>query len=66
MFGDFNKYAKCDSQLYSPTFGMAIVKKNESFDEFYARFSATIAPMGYSETHKISTLKRLITHKLRM
>ena len=66
MFGDFDKYAKCDAQLHSPSFGMATVKKNKSFDEFYARFLATIAPIGYSETHKISTLKRLITHKLRL
>ena len=65
-FGDFDKYAKCDALLHSPSFGMAITKKNESFDEFYARFSATVAPLGYSESHKISTLKRLITLKLRL
>ena len=66
MFNDFNKYAKCDSQLYNLTFEIAIVKKNKSFDEFYTRFSTTIAPIGYSETYKISTLKRLITYKLRI
>ena len=66
IFDDFDKYAKCDAQIYSLSFGMATVKKNELFDEFYARFSAIIAPMGYSETHKISTLKRLIIHKFRL
>ena len=65
-FGDFDKYAKCDALLHSPSFGMAITKKNELFDEFYARFSATVAPLGYTESHKISTLKRLVTPKLRL
>ena len=65
-FGDFDKFAKCDAQLYSPSFRIALIKKNESFDKFYTRFSATVAPLGYSESYKISTLKRLITPKLRL
>lgn len=62
MFGDYDKLAKNDALLHDPAFAM---KKKEAFDEFYARFSATIAPLGYSESHKIAALRRLITLKLR-
>ena len=65
MFGEYDQVSKCDAELHSPDFAMG-VKKDESFDEFYARFSATIAPLGCSETSKISTLQRLITRKLRL
>lgn len=65
MFGDFDKFTKCDAELHDPAFAMG-VKRKETFDEFYARFSATIAPLSYNETYKISTLKRLITPKLRL
>ena len=66
IFGDFNKFTKCDAELHDPAFAMGMTKRNETFDEFYARFSAIIAPLGYNEIYKISTLKRLITPKLRL
>ena len=62
MFGDLDKVARCDAQLHTPSFAM---KTNETFDEFYTRFSSTIAPLRYSDIHKISSLKRLIAPKLR-
>ncbi|CAD6589853.1 MAG: hypothetical protein ASARMPRED_004288 [Alectoria sarmentosa] len=65
MFGEFDQLAKCDAKLHSPAMAMKYTK-DETFDEFYARFSATIAPLGYTESHKTSTLKRLITLKLRL
>ena len=68
MFGEYDKLTKCDVELHDPAFamGMGFKRKNEIFDEFYARFSATVALLGYSETHKISALKRLITPRLRL
>ena len=67
MFGEYDQVSKCDTMLHRPDFGMGLgSKKNETFDEFYARFSATIAPLGLSETSKISNLQRLITRKLRL
>ena len=68
MFGDYDKLAKCSAMLHDPAFGMGVSKENrkETFDHFYARFSATIAPMGYSESNKIAALKRLITTKLQL
>ena len=68
MFGDYDKLGKYNAMLHDPLFDMGVSKKNgnETFDEFYARFSAIIAPLRYSETHKSSVLRRLITYKLRM
>ncbi|KAF6217514.1 hypothetical protein HO133_006852 [Letharia lupina] len=57
MFGDYDKLAKNDALLHDPAFTM---KKKEAFNEFYARFSATIAPLDYSESHKIAALRRPI------
>ncbi|KAF6220166.1 hypothetical protein HO133_003297 [Letharia lupina] len=62
MFNNYDKLAKNDALLHNPAFAM---KKKEAFDKFYARFSATIAPLNYSESHKIAALRRLITLKLR-
>ena len=68
MFGDYDKLEKCDAMLYDSLFGIGVSKKNgnETFDEFYARFSAIIASLRYSEIHKSFVLRRLITYKLRM
>ena len=66
MFGEYDKVATCSAMLHDPTFGMGVKKKKETFDEFYARFSATVAPLGYSDSHRISALKRLITTKLQL
>ncbi|KAF6228033.1 hypothetical protein HO133_007761 [Letharia lupina] len=62
MFSDYDKLIKNNALLYNPAFA---IKKKEAFDEFYARFSATITPLGYSESYKIAILRRLITLKLR-
>ncbi|KAM0800592.1 hypothetical protein BDR22DRAFT_851104 [Usnea florida] len=66
MFGEYDQLAACNAMLHDPTFGMGVKKKKETFDEFYARFSATIAPMGFSESHRVATLRRLITLKLQL
>ena len=64
MFGDYDKLAKCNAMLHNPAFGIGVKKKKELFDDFYIRFSATIAPIGFSDSHKIAILRRLITIKL--
>ena len=61
-FNDFNKFTLCDTELHDPAFAM---KNNETFNLFYARFSATVAPLGYTESLKIRALQRLLTPKLR-
>ena len=66
MFGEYDQLAACNAMLHDPTFGMGVKKKKETFDEFYTRFSATIAPMGFSESHRVTTLRRLITLKLQL
>ena len=64
-FGDFDKFTLCDAELHNPAFAMGKTKKNETFNGFYARFSATIAPLDYGESSKIRALQRLLTPKLR-
>ena len=61
IFDNYDKLAKNDVLLHNPAFA---IKKKEAFNEFYARFSAIITPLGYSKSHKIATLRRLITLKL--
>ena len=56
IFNNFDKIIKYDTQLYSP----AIITREIFFNEFYIRFSITIALLNYNETYKISILKRLL------
>ena len=66
IFGDYDKLAKCNAILYDPVFGMGVKKKKELFNEFYIRFSATITPIGFSNSYKIAILRRLIIIKLQL
>ena len=63
IFGKYDQLAKYSAMLYDPAFA---IKKKETFDHFYTRFSATIAPLSYSESNRIAALKRLITIKLQL
>ncbi|KAF6238241.1 hypothetical protein HO173_003521 [Letharia columbiana] len=65
MFGTYDKIAKSNAEIFDPKFGMGVTDKKESFEDFYARFSAAIAPLGFTDVHKISNLKRLISTRLR-
>ena len=42
IYDEFDFYGKADVRLYSPDFDM---QKNEIFDEFLTRYTATIAPL---------------------
>ena len=53
--------AEADATLHDPDFCM---KFHETFDLFLAKFTATIAPLGLTDTQKISALKRTITYEL--
>ena len=68
MFGEYDQLATCNAMLHDPAFGMGVSKENrkEIVDHFYARFSATITPLSYSESNRIAALKRLITTKLQL
>ncbi|CAF9937718.1 hypothetical protein IMSHALPRED_000520, partial [Imshaugia aleurites] len=62
MYGEFDPYGTADATLHDPDFGM----KDETFDTYLARFTATIAPLQLSEREKISQLTRTITRRLRL
>ena len=65
MFGEFDKVAKSDALLHNPKFGMAISNSKETFDEFLARFTSAIAPLDFTDRHKISNLRRTLSERLR-
>ena len=65
MFGTYDKVAKSDNELHDPNFAMGVKDKKETFETFYARFMATIAPLNYGESLRISTLKRLLNQRLK-
>ena len=65
MFDDFDKLIKCDVKLHNLAMIIKFIK-NETFDEFYTRFSIIITSLNYIESHKIVILKRLITLKLHL
>ena len=52
--------AEADAELHDPKFCI----KNETFDTFLAKFTATVAPLALTNTQKISALKRTITYEL--
>ena len=66
IFSNYNKLAKYSAILYNPVFSIEVSKANwnKIFNYFYTRFSATITPIGYSESNKIAILRRLIIIKL--
>lgn len=65
MFAEYDQTTKAEAKLHDKKFPMGTVKKDESFDEFLARFPATIAPLDFTERHKISELERWATSQLR-
>ena len=64
MFGEFDKVAKSDALLHDPKFGMAVANPKETFDEFLARFTSAIAPLDFTDRHKISNLRRTLSERL--
>ncbi|MCJ1347622.1 hypothetical protein MMC31_005850 [Peltigera leucophlebia] len=65
MFGEFDKFAKSDALLHDPKFGMAGTNPKEIFNEFLARFTSAIAPLDFTNRHKISNLRRTLSERLR-
>ena len=65
MFGEFDKVAKSDALLHDPKFGMAVANPKETFDLFLARFTSAIAPLDFTDRHKISNLRRTLSERLR-
>lgn len=64
MFGEFNKVAKSDALLHDLKFGIAVANSKETFDEFFARFTLAIAPLDFTDCHKISNLQRTLSEHL--
>lgn len=65
MFGEFDKTGKANALLHDPNFNMGVIDKNETFEIFYSRFAAAIAPLNYSEEHRIFHLERTISPRLK-
>ncbi|CAF9942877.1 hypothetical protein IMSHALPRED_005269 [Imshaugia aleurites] len=65
IFEIYDKIVKSNTELHDLNFDMGLKKKKKTFEIFYARFSATIASLNYSDILKISNLKRLINTRLR-
>ncbi len=65
MFGEFDKVAKSDALLHDPKFGMAVANPKETFYTFLARFTSAIAPLDFTDRHKISNFRRTLSERLR-
>ena len=64
MFAECDKVAKSVALLHDPKFGMAVANPKETFDEFLARFTSAIAPLDFTDRHKISNLRRTLSEPL--
>ena len=65
MFETYDKVVKSDTLLYNLNFDIKILKKKETFEIFYIRFSAVITPLNLFDIYKIFNLKRTIFTRLR-
>lgn len=65
MFGKFDKVAKADALLHDPKFSMAVLNLNETLNEFLARFTSAVAPLVFTDRHKISNLRRTLSERQR-
>ena len=65
IFGTYNKIIKSDAKLHDLSFIIKDKDKKKTFEIFYARFSAAITSLNYSDILKIFNLKRLISTRLR-
>ena len=61
IYSEFDAYETADARLHDPDFHITI----ETFEEFLAKYTATIAPLQLRESQQISNLTRTITYKLR-
>ena len=65
MFETYDKISESNAQLNDSKFEMGMIDKKKSFETFYARFSAIITPLKFSDVIKISNLTRLISNRLK-
>ena len=65
MFGVFDKVAKASATLYDPSFPMGVKDSKETFETFYTRFSATIAPLNLPEDLRKMNLTQMISTRLK-
>lgn len=65
MFGEYDKEAKAEAQLHDTKFKMGGTNKNESFDEFLARFTSVVTLLDLTDTQIISNLKRCLNDRIR-
>jgi hypothetical protein len=64
FFSDFDKIATYNTIIYDPNFKIGYFK-NETFDEYYARFIIKIGLLIYiSDTQKIFLIKRNLNKRL--
>ena len=65
MFGVYDPITKAESKLHNSDFGMGGKNPKETFDEFLARFSLVVAPLGFTDLYKISNMRRLLSDRLK-
>ena len=65
VFEKFDENSKTINEFYNKDFFMKIINKNknEIFDEFLIRFSATIIDLRFDDEMKISHFCRIMTNK---
>ena len=65
VFEKFDENSKTINEFYNKNFFMKVINKNknEIFDEFLIRFSATIIDLRFDDEMKISHLRRTMTNK---
>jgi hypothetical protein len=51
--------------MHNLKFQIKAVNIKEIFNKFYTRFSTAVISLDYSDTHKISLLKRNLNNRLR-
>lgn len=60
MLNEFDKIAKLDVFLHYLKFCMAVPNAQETFNGFLAKFNLAIAPLDFTDCHKISNLRKTL------
>jgi hypothetical protein len=66
VYGIYDSVAEAESVIYDFKFRMSVVKKDEIFNKFYARFLSSILILEYSDVQNIFCMKRNLINKFRI
>lgn len=65
MFGEFNQEYKASNELRNPKFAMGAQDPKETFEEFYARYSSTVALLNHNDRQMMTDLQALLSSRLK-